>query len=56
MLPPKKLTPPKRPERIQPNRLFDNTEEIQAFISAHHKGAKIVKTWEVKQLACIIQL
>lgn len=61
MIPPRpSSTPPARPSgtRIQLNRLFDTREEIDAFVAINFKGedVKVVKVWEVKTLACIIEV
>ena len=61
MIPPRPSSPPSSPPsgtRIQLNRLFDTREEIDAFLAINFKGegVKIVRVWEVKTLACIIEV
>ena len=41
---------------MQPNRLFDTREEIDAWLAQNFKGAKVVKVWEVKSFACVIEM
>ena len=56
--PPKRKLPPVKNSKlhIQLNRMFDDEDELKAFIETHHKGAHIVKTWIVTQIACIIEI
>ena len=61
MIPARPSSLPARPPsgtRIQLNRLFDTREEIDAFLEQNFKGegVKVVRVWEVKTLACIIEV
>lgn len=49
--------PAKKATQVHINRLFDDTAEIMAYINGNFKDQNphIVKTWNVTQIACIIE-
>ena len=63
-VPPRNL-PPDHPNRqkglrYQPNQLFESVEEIQSWIKLRYtkqdQTVRIIKTWEVKRVACQIEV
>lgn len=58
--PPRKLIPPRRKseDELQINRTFDSVGEIESYLITNFPGKKvsIAKTWEVKQLACVVKI
>jgi hypothetical protein len=44
--------------RFQPNQLFESRDEIENWIKFSYPGktVKIISTWEVKSLACQIEI
>ena len=63
MIPPRPSRPlsaPKRPaaNQLQLNRLFDDESEIEPYLKTNFSGreVKIVRTWKVIQIVCIVEL
>ena len=52
--------PPPRPKssyQVQLNRPFDSLTEIEMYIKSNMKpGTKLIKSWAVEQLYCIVEV